>query len=92
VKDQSYKEITGMARFAADLGKHAAGRGDTINEAYLQGIVEGLALAELLISDDARLMTRWVQILAAQQLQSACPDASVVSASRAQQTTLSCPL
>jgi hypothetical protein len=78
VKDQSNQKITGMARIAGDLGKHAAGRGDTINEAYFQGIAEGLALAELLLSDDARLMTRWVHLFASQQLRSDRVDPSVL--------------
>ncbi|MBD2746147.1 hypothetical protein IC232_05470 [Microvirga sp. BT688] len=68
-----------MAQIAGDLGKHAAGRGDTVNEAYFQGMAEGLALAELLISDDARLMTRWVHIFASQQLRSDRVDPSVIS-------------
>ena len=78
MKDQNHKKITGMARIADHLGKHAAGRGDTINEAYLQGIAEGLALAELLISDDARLMTRWVHIFASQQPRSDQVDHSIL--------------
>jgi len=78
VKDQNHKKITGMARIANHLGKHAAGRGDTINEAYSRGIAEGLALAELLISDDARLMTRWVYIFASQQLLSDRGDPSIL--------------
>lgn len=78
MKDQNNKKISGMARIAGDLGKHAAGRGDTINEAYFQGIAEGLALAELLISDDARLMTRWVHLFALQQLRSDRVDPSIL--------------
>jgi hypothetical protein len=77
VEDQSRKEITGLARLAGDLGRRAAGRSDPINEAYLQGIAEGLGLAELLICNEVQFMTRWGQILAAQQLQPPCLDPAV---------------
>jgi hypothetical protein len=78
VKDQSRKEITGLARLAGDLGRRAAGRSDPINEAYLQGIAEGLCLAELLICNEAQFMSRWGQLLAAQQGQSARPESAVL--------------
>ena len=63
MKDQSLKEITGLARLAEDLGRHAAGRNDLINEAYLQAIAEGLLLAELLICKEAQFMSRWGRFL-----------------------------
>ncbi|KFG69483.1 hypothetical protein [Microvirga sp. BSC39] len=88
MKDYNHKKITGIARVADYLGKHAAGRGDTINEAYLQGIAEGLALVELLISDDVHLMTSWVHIFAAQRVHSAGLDASVVSVPPVDRRTL----
>ena len=62
----SVNQITGHSRTAGNLGQQAVGRGDLVNEAYLKGIAERLALAALMNRDEAQLMTRWGQILAAQ--------------------------
>jgi hypothetical protein len=67
VNDKNSDEIAKIIRLVADLGKTAAGRGDPVNEAYLKGIAEGLALADLMSRDQVQVMTRWSHILVSQQ-------------------------
>jgi hypothetical protein len=67
VNDKNSDEIAKIIRLVGDLGKAAAGRGDPVNEAYLKGIAEGLALADLMSRDQVQVMTRWSQILVSQQ-------------------------
>jgi hypothetical protein len=68
VKDQNRKDTTNLIRLLEDLGKKAAGRGDDVNEAYLNGLAEGLALSDMVNHDQVQVMTRWSQILANQQI------------------------
>jgi hypothetical protein len=67
VNDKNSDEIAKIIRLVGDLGKTAAGKGDTVNEAYLKGLAEGLALADLVNRDQVQMMTRWSQILVSQQ-------------------------
>src|SRR4051812_47516288 len=67
VNDKNSDEIAKIIRLVADLGKTAAGRGDAVNVAYLKGIAEGLALADLMNRDQVQMMTHWSHILVSQQ-------------------------
>ncbi|WP_262030573.1 hypothetical protein [Microvirga sp. Mcv34] len=67
MNDKISDEIAKIIQLVGDLSKGAAGRGDPINEAYLRGIAEGLALADLMGHDQVQMMTRWTQLLVSQQ-------------------------
>ncbi|WP_114947624.1 hypothetical protein [Microvirga calopogonii] len=67
MNDKNSDDIGKIIRLVVDLGQAAAGRGDPVNEAYLKGIAEGLALADLMSRDQVQMMTRWGQLLASQQ-------------------------
>ncbi|QRM34758.1 hypothetical protein [Microvirga sp. VF16] len=67
MNDKNSDEIAKIIRLVGDLGKTADGKGDPINEAYLRGLAEGLALADLVNRDQVQMMTRWSQILVSQQ-------------------------
>ncbi|WP_262267329.1 MULTISPECIES: hypothetical protein [Microvirga] len=82
MNNQISDEIAKIIRLVGDLGKTAAGRGDPVNEAYLKGIAEGLALGDLMGRDQVQMMTRWSQLLVSQQFgtSSVTPIASAPSA------------
>lgn len=66
--DLKREDVTKLVRLVNTLREGAAKRGDTANEAYLRGVAEGLALADLIKHDQMLWMTRWSEIMASQQV------------------------